>query len=87
MPANKLNRNEPFGQIYGDADGRHFEQDGAFYTQDGKLWRDPKAKESAADRAAREKAEAEEAQRLADEEAARKAAAGGDDQLNAQLGQ
>lgn len=81
----KLDKTQPYGHITGDTEGRVYEQDGRYFTVDGKPWRDPKKKESAEERAARE----------ADEKAAAEAAAAAaaaaekktdDDQLAAQLG-
>jgi hypothetical protein len=31
-----LDRGRPFGEIYGDADGKRFEQDGQFFDGEGK---------------------------------------------------
>ena len=86
MSALKLDKSKPFGQIFGDLEGRHYDQGGRYFGSDGSLWVDPNApkkKETAAEIAAREKAEADEAARLAAEA---KKAAGGDDQLSQQLG-
>lgn len=83
MAVKKLDKSKPHGHIFGDDQGRIYEQDGAFFNGDGTPWRDPAKKEGAAERAAREKAEAEaaaaEAERL-------KAEGGADDQLSKQLG-
>lgn len=84
-----LDRTKDFAVVHGDSEGRCFEQDNRFFTAEGKLWRDPKKKESAEERAEREKAEKAEADRIAAEaEATKKAAAGGetDPQLQKQLG-
>lgn len=78
----KLDRSKPYGAIHGEAQGRRYEQDGRYFCADGSQWRDPSAKESAAERAAREKAEAE-AELAAKAKAAEE---GEDDQLSKQLG-
>lgn len=85
MSKHTLNRNEPHATIFGDDQGRHFEQDGKFFTQDGKLWRDPAHKETAEEKKAREaqeKADAEAAAKAAEEA---KKAQSNDGQLSAQL--
>lgn len=85
MSAIKLDKQQPYGHITGDSEGRVYEQDGRFFTADGKLWRDPKKKETAEEKAAREaqeKADAEAAA-AAEAEAAKQAE---QDQLAAQLG-
>jgi hypothetical protein len=49
-----LDRNKAYGQVVNDTEGRFYEQDGAFFTADGKPWvaQDaapaPKAKKGAA---------------------------------------
>jgi membrane protein involved in colicin uptake len=86
MSKQTLDRKQTFAQIYGDNAGRHYEQDGKFFNSDGKLWRDPSAKETAAEKKEREEAEAAEAARLAAEAEAAKKAEGGGDQLGQQLG-
>lgn len=87
--SNKLDKSKPYGHIVNDSEGRVFEQDGRYFTGEGKPWRDPSKKETAAEREAREKAEKEEADRIAaEEEAQRKLAAGeggNDGQLSKQL--
>lgn len=86
MSTLKLDRAKPHAQIFGDIEGRHYEQDNRYFRGDGSLWVDPNApkkQESKAEAAAREKAEAEaEAARLE----AEKKAAGEGDQLSQQLG-
>jgi hypothetical protein len=39
----KLNRKEPFGEIFGDTQGRRYEQGGKFFTVTGDEWADPAA--------------------------------------------
>lgn len=84
-----LDKNKPHAVIYGDDKGRVYAQGDHHFRTDGSLWRDPDVKESAAEKKAREEAEAAEAKRIADEEAAAKKAlaegATADEQLSKQL--
>ena len=89
MSKNKLYKTKPYGHVFGDTEGRVFDQDMRYFRGDGTLWRDPEAKESAAEKAQREaeeKADAKaESKRVADEAAAAKSAESNDAQLSAQL--
>lgn len=88
MSASKLNRNEPFADIFGDTEGRRFEQGGRFFRPDGSLWRDAKKKESAEEKAAREAQEQADAEaEAAAEAAAAAAAAAASTDVDAQLSQ
>lgn len=39
--AKTLDKTRPFATVHGDTTGRAFEQDTAFFHQDGSLWTDP----------------------------------------------
>lgn len=39
-----LNRQQPFGEIYGDDKGRKYEQNGKYFDAFGKLWVDTEKK-------------------------------------------
>lgn len=36
-----LDRQKPFGEIYGDSEGKRYEQDGEYFRGDGSLWGPP----------------------------------------------
>lgn len=39
--AKTLDRSKPHGTVWGDDQGRSFEQDGQFFTANGELWQPP----------------------------------------------
>jgi hypothetical protein len=36
-----LDRNKPYALVYGDGEGRHFQQDGVYFGADGSPWTAP----------------------------------------------
>lgn len=91
MAGKQLDRKKPFAEIYGDTQGRRFEQDHTFFGPDEKEWIGPAAAAEVATPAkkltkAEEKAKAE-AEAAAAAEVAAKAGDGvaADSQLDAQL--
>lgn len=74
-----LDRSRPFGTVIGDDQGRLYEQDGHFFSADGKLWKPP-AEQAAAPAPAAASAPSKPRAKPA------AAAAAADDQLAAQLG-
>ncbi len=81
----KLDRKQPFGQIFGDDQGRVYSQGEHHFKGDGTLWRDPKKKETDAERKEREAEEAAAAEAAAAEAKAAEGAGSTDDQLSKQL--
>ncbi len=43
MSTKKLDKTQPFATIYGDTEGRVYEQDSLYFRGDGTLWVDPAA--------------------------------------------